>query len=177
MGFYNTNTIEEKRVNKLTGDIHINDAFKEETKKRGIPIYDAYNIQKRLLHEVEQEMLKGADAVDKRLMELLDEKGRKEVSHNYIDEIDEDATKSKGMIPARPKQAPISNELLDNIPPRGRDGKTYNRKPEKTTADYLNRIFLQNQKIINQNKKVIELLTKIEEKLWLMELQLTDQLN
>ena len=29
MGFYNTNTVEEKRVNKLTGDIHINDAFKE----------------------------------------------------------------------------------------------------------------------------------------------------
>ena len=77
----------------------------------------------------------------------------------------EDAHKSKGMIPARPKEAPTVNELLDSIPPRARDGKTFNRKPEKTTADYLNRIFLQNQKIINQNKRVIELLEKIEEKL------------
>ena len=77
----------------------------------------------------------------------------------------DDAPKSKGMIPARPKQAPTRNELLDSIPPRGRDGKTFGKKPDKTTADYLNRIFLQNQKIINQNKKVIELLTKIEEKL------------
>ena len=165
MGFYNTNTIEEKRVNKLTGDIHINDAFKEETQKREIPIYDAYNIQKRLYHEVEQEMLIGEEAVDNRLMELLEEKGKKEVSHSYVEEMKEDGSKSKGMIPARPKEAPTRNELLDSIPPRGRDGKTFNRKPEKTTADYLNRIFLQNQKIINQNKKVIELLEKIEEKL------------
>lgn len=165
MGFYNTNTVEEKRVNKLTGDIHINDAFKEETQKRGIPIYDAYNIQKRLYHEVEQEMLVGEAAVDARLMELLEERGKKKVSHNYIEEIADDAPKSKGMIPARPKEAPVRNEILDSIPPRGRDGKTFNKRPEKTTADYLNRIFLQNQKIINQNKKVIELLTKIEEKL------------
>ena len=165
MGFYNTNTIEEKRVNKLTGDIHINDAFKEETQKRGIPIYDAYNIQKRLYHEVEQEMLIGEDAVDRRLMELLEEKGKKEVSHSYVDEMKDDASKSKGMIPARPKEAPTRNELLDSIPPRARDGKTFNKRPEKTTADYLNRIFLQNQKIINQNKRVIELLEKIEEKL------------
>ena len=55
----------------------INDAFKEETQKRGIPIYDAYNIQKRLYHEVEQEMLVGEEAVDNRLMELLEEKGKK----------------------------------------------------------------------------------------------------
>ena len=165
MGFYNTNTIEEKRVNKLTGDIHINDAFKEETQKRGIPIYDAYNIQKRLYHEVEQEMLKGQDAVDARLMELLEEKGKKKVSYDYIQQVDADAPKSKGMIPARPKEPPVRNELLDSIPPRARDGKTFNRKPDKTTADYLNRIYLQNQKIINQNKKLIELLEKIEEKL------------
>ena len=93
------------------------------------------------------------------------EKGKKKVSHNYIEEMVDDAPKSKGMIPARPKQAPTRNELLDSIPPRGRDGKTFGKKPDKTTADYLNRIFLQNQKIINQNKKVIELLTKIEEKI------------
>ena len=105
------------------------------------------------------------EAVDNRLMELLEEKGKKEVSHSYVEEMMEDGKKSKGMIPARPKEAPARNELLDSIPPRGRDGKTFNRKPEKTTADYLNRIFLQNQKIINQNKKVIELLEKIEEKL------------
>ena len=165
MGFYNTNTIEEKRVNKLTGDIHINDAFKEETQKRGIPIYDAYNIQKRLYHEVEQGMLVGETAVDNRMMELLEEKGKKEVSHRYVDQIAEDGSKSKGMIPARPKEAPTRNELLDSIPPRGRDGKTFNRKEEKTSQDVLNRIFLQNQKIINQNKRIIELLEKIEEKI------------
>ena len=165
MGFYSTNTIEEKRVNKLTGDIHINDAFKEETQRRGIPIYDAYNIQKRLLHEVEQEMLVGQDAVDNRLMELLEEKGRKEVSHNYIEQIDEDAPKSKGMIPARPKQKPIVNELLDNIPPRARDGKTFNKKEDSSTTELLNKISLQNQKLINQNKLIIDLLTKIEAKL------------
>lgn len=165
MGFYNTNTVEEKRVNKLTGDIHINDAFKEETQKRGIPIYDAYNIQKRLYHEVEQEMLVGEDAVDRRLMELLDEKGKKEVSHSYVDQIESDSNKSKGMIPARPKEPPTTNEILQSVPPRARDGKKFTGREPKTTEDLLNRIFLQNQKMLNQNKVIIELLTKIEEKL------------
>lgn len=165
MGFYNTNTIEEKRVNKLTGDIHINDTFKKETQERGIPIYDAYNIQKRLYHEVEQEMLIGQDAVDARLMELLEEKGKKKVSHNYIDQIDEDAPKNKGMIPARPKEPPVRNELLDRIPPRARDGKTFGDKTSESTTELLNKLSLQNQKIINQNKIIIDLLTKIEEKL------------
>ena len=165
MGFYNTNTVEEKRVNKLTGDIHINDAFKEETQKRGIPIYDAYNIQKRLYHEVEQEMLVGEDAVDRRLMELLDEKGKKEVSHSYVNQVEREGSKSKGMIPARPKEAPTTNEILNSVPPRARDGKKYTGREPKTDVDILNRIYLQNQKMLNQNKVIIELLTKIEEKL------------
>ena len=55
MGFYSENTIEQKRVTKLTGDINISDAFKAECNERGIPIQDAYNIQKRLRFEVEEE--------------------------------------------------------------------------------------------------------------------------
>ena len=160
MGFYNTNTVEEKRVNKLTGDIHINDAFKEETQKRGIPIYDAYNIQKRLYHEVEQEMLVGEEAVDNRLMELLEEKGKKEVSHNYITEMSFEDGKSKGMIPARPKEAPTRNELLDSIPPRARDGQTFKTDNELSQDEMLKKIMLQNKKIINQNKIIIDLLKK-----------------
>lgn len=50
--------------------------FKNECKVRGIPIYNAYNIQKRLIHEVEQEQIVGVDNVDERLMELLDERGK-----------------------------------------------------------------------------------------------------
>ena len=57
MGFYSANTPEQKRVKKLTGDINIHDMFKNECNTRGIQIYNAYNIQKRLLHEVEQEEL------------------------------------------------------------------------------------------------------------------------
>ena len=47
MGFYSANTPEQKRVKQLTGDININDMFKNECNTRGIPIYNAYNIQKR----------------------------------------------------------------------------------------------------------------------------------
>lgn len=157
MGFYNTNTIEEKRVNKLTGDIHINDTFKEETSKRGIPIYDAYNIQKRLYHEVEQGQLKGRDAVDNRLMELLEEKGKKEVSHNYIEQFAEEAPLHKGMIPARPKGF--------TIPPKGRDEVKSSQDDENKTEELLNKLVLQNQKIINQNKIIIEYLKQIGDKL------------
>ena len=67
MGFYSANTPEQKRVKKLTGDINISDMFKNECETRGIPIYNAYNIQKRLLHEVEQEELHGVKEVDDRL--------------------------------------------------------------------------------------------------------------
>lgn len=76
MGFYSANTLEQKRVKQLTGDINIHDMFKNECKVRGIPIYNAYNIQKRLIHEVEQEQIVGVDNVDERLMELLDERGK-----------------------------------------------------------------------------------------------------
>ena len=44
MGFYSANTPEQKRVKQLTGDININDMFKNECNTRGIPIYNAYNI-------------------------------------------------------------------------------------------------------------------------------------
>ena len=52
MGFYSTKTSEEKRVKQLTGDIHLSEEFKEEIKNRDIPIYQGYNIQKRLRFEV-----------------------------------------------------------------------------------------------------------------------------
>ena len=75
MGFYSTKTSEEKRVKQLTGDIHLSEEFKEEIKNRDIPIYQGYNIQKRLRFEVEQGQLKG-DEVDSRLMELLEENSK-----------------------------------------------------------------------------------------------------
>ena len=46
MGFYSANTLEQKRVKQLTGDINIHDMFKNECNARGIPIYNAYNIHK-----------------------------------------------------------------------------------------------------------------------------------
>ena len=79
MGFYSTKTSEEKRVKQLTGDIHLSEEFKEEIKNRDIPIYQGYNIQKRLRFEVEQGQLKG-DEVDSRLMELLEENSKNNVS-------------------------------------------------------------------------------------------------
>ena len=78
MGFYSTKTSEEKRVKQLTGDIHLSEEFKEEIKNRDIPIYQGYNIQKRLRFEVEQGQLKG-DEVDSRLMELLEENSKNNV--------------------------------------------------------------------------------------------------
>ena len=59
--------LNRKRVKKLTGDINISDMFKNECEARGIPIYNAYNIQKRLIHEVEQEQLDGVDKVDDKI--------------------------------------------------------------------------------------------------------------
>lgn len=86
MGFYSTKTSEEKRVKQLTGDIHLSEEFKEEIKNRDIPIYQGYNIQKRLRFEVEQGQLKG-DEVDSRLMELLEENSKNNVSNIYTQEI------------------------------------------------------------------------------------------
>ena len=57
MGFYSNKTPEEKRVNELTGDIHLCEEFKNELEARKIPLYKGYNIQKRLRLEVEQEKL------------------------------------------------------------------------------------------------------------------------
>lgn len=101
MGFYSANTPEQKRIKKLTGDINIHDMFKNECKIRGIAIYNAYNIQKRLIHEVEEEQLVGVDQVDERLMELLDERGKIEVPHRYVDFISNEDSASKGVIPPR----------------------------------------------------------------------------
>ena len=66
MGFYSANTPEQKRVKQLTGDINISDMFKNECNTRGIPIYNKYKKQKRLIHEVEQEEMAGVKVVYKR---------------------------------------------------------------------------------------------------------------
>lgn len=161
MGFYNTSTPAQKRVNKLTGDINLNDTFKKEIAEREIAIYNGYNIQKRLLHEVEQEMLTTPEEVDSRLMELLEERGKKNVSHNYIEQIDAEESKSKGMIPARPKSSLPPKEEI-KIPPRARDGKTFpTTKEELSDREMLEKIIKQNQKIINQNKIIIAELKKL----------------
>ena len=114
MGFYSANTPEQKRVKQLTGDININDMFKNECNTRGIPIYNAYNIQKRLIHEVEQEQLVGVDQVDDRLMELLEERGKNKVTHRYVDFVSKEDSASRGVIPAMPKQESISNASVPN---------------------------------------------------------------
>ena len=101
MGFYSTKTSEEKRVKQLTGDIHLSEEFKEEIKNRDIPIYQGYNIQKRLRFEVEQGQLKG-DEVDSRLMELLEENSKNNVSNIYTQEIKKDSD-SPNRIPPRPQ--------------------------------------------------------------------------
>lgn len=177
MGFYSANTPEQKRVKKLTGDINISDMFKNECETRGIPIYNAYNIQKRLLHEVEQEQLHGVKEVDDRLMELLDERGKNKVTHRYVDFISNEDSASRGVIPPRsdekavpqeeqmkvpPKQEKTSLPPKDqiNIPPRARDGKEFYRDDELPEIEMLKKIMLQNKKIINQNKIIIDLLKK-----------------
>ena len=162
MGFYNANTVEEKRIQKLTGDINISEAFKSECEARGIAIYNAYNIQKRLLHEAEEEQLHGVDEVDKRLMELLDERSKKEVSHNYIKLIGKEADKQPTIPPRPDSSLPPKDEIV--IPPRGRDGKEFPvNEQEPTDRELLNKIITQNQKIINQNKIIIEQLKKLGE--------------
>ena len=126
MGFYSANTPEQKRVKQLTGDININDMFKNECNTRGIPIYNAYNIQKRLLHEVEQEQLVGVDQVDDRLMELLEERGKNKVTHRYVDFVSREDSASKGVIPKRPdEESSLPPKDQIRIPPRARDGQTF----------------------------------------------------
>lgn len=166
MGFYSANTLEQKRVKQLTGDINISDMFKNECNTRGIPIYNAYNIQKRLIHEVEQEQLQGVDAVDERLMELLDERGKNKVTHRYVDFVSREDSASRGVIPKMPTQEEDKLPPKDQIriPPRSRDGQTFKTDNELSETEMLKKIMLQNKKIINQNKIIIDLLKKQGEK-------------
>ena len=161
MGFYSANTPEQKRVKQLTGDINISDMFKNECNTRGIPIYNAYNIQKRLIHEVETEQLVGVDKVDERLMELLDERGKNEVTHRYVDFVTREDSASRGVIPKRGDEKtslPPKDQI--RIPPRARDGQTFQTDDELPEIEMLKKIMLQNKKIINQNKIIIDLLKK-----------------
>lgn len=162
MGFYSANTLEQKRVKQLTGDINIHDMFKNECTARGIPIYNAYNIQKRLIHEVEQEQLKSVDEVDDRLMELLDERGKNKVTHRYVDFVSREDSASRGVIPKMPEQQEDKLPPKDQIriPPRARDGQTFKTDDELPEIEMLKKIMLQNKKIINQNKIIIDLLKK-----------------
>ncbi|WP_296805640.1 hypothetical protein [uncultured Methanobrevibacter sp.] len=165
MGFYSANTLEQKRVKQLTGDINIHDMFKNECKARGIPIYNAYNIQKRLIHEVEEEQLVGVDKVDERLMELLDERGKIKVTHRYVDFVSKEDSASRGVIPSMPKQEnklPPKDQI--KIPARSRDGQTFKTDNELPEREMLIKIMNQNKKIINQNKIIIEQLKKLGEK-------------
>lgn len=165
MGFYSANTVEQKRVKQLTGDINIHDMFKSECEARGIPIYNAYNIQKRLIHEVEQEQLVGVDAVDERMMELLEERGKNKVPHRYVDFVSREDSASKGVIPKMPEQndkLPPKDQI--KIPPRARDGQTFKTDNELPEREMLIKIMNQNKKIINQNKIIIEQLKRLGEK-------------
>ena len=162
MGFYSANTPEQKRVKQLTGDINIHDMFKNECNTRGIPIYNAYNIQKRLIHEVEMEQIQGVDAVDDRMMELLDERSKNKVTHRYVDFVSREDSASKGVIPKMPEQEEDKLPPKDQIriPPRARDGQTFQTDNELPEIEMIKKIMLQNKKIINQNKIIIDLLKK-----------------
>ena len=165
MGFYSANTPEQKRVKKLTGDVNLSDMFKNECETRGIPIYNAYNIQKRLIHEVEQEQLHGVKEVDDRLMELLDERGKNKVTHRYVDFISNEDSASRGVIPPRGDEKtslPPKDQI--RIPPRARDGKQFYTDDQLPDTEMLKKIMLQNKKIINQNNVIIEMLKKLGEK-------------
>ena len=159
MGFYSANTPEQKRVKQLTGDINIHDMFKNECNTRGIPIYNAYNIQKRLIHEVEEEKLVGVENVDNRLMELLDERSKNKVTHRYVDFVSREDSASRGVIPPKGDEKLPPKEDI-KIPPRARDGQTFKTDDELSQNEMLKKIMLQNKKIINQNKIIIDLLKK-----------------
>jgi hypothetical protein len=159
MGFYSANTPEQKRVKQLTGDINIHDMFKNECNTRGIPIYNAYNIQKRLIHEVEEEKIVGVENVDARLMELLDERSKNKVTHRYVDFVSREDSASRGVIPPKGDEKLPPKEDI-KIPPRARDGQTFKTDDELSQNEMLKKIMLQNKKIINQNKIIIDLLKK-----------------
>ncbi|MDO5847951.1 MAG: hypothetical protein Q4P18_00240 [Methanobrevibacter sp.] len=164
MGFYSNSTPAYRRINELTGDIHLCEDFKQEIEARGIPLYKAYSIQKRLLFEAEEEKLKTKEDVDKRIMELLDENTKNDITSDYANKCStcEGATK----IPPMPKEVtkpkgfvsglPPKEEIF--IPPKGRDLAKQN---EMTDRELLNKIALQNEKIINQNKLILQELRKL----------------
>lgn len=85
-------------------------------------------------------------------MELLEENSKQTVSNIYTKDIKKDSD-SPNRIPPRPQ----TNEI--KIPPRARDGKTFNT--DLTQKEMLEKIIKQNQKIINQNKIIIEELKKV----------------
>lgn len=168
MGFYSKKTPELRRINELTGDVKLSEDFKKETNARGIPLYKAYNIQKRLYFEAENEKFKSIEEVDRRLMELLDENTKYKVDSNYASEISCESCKGATKIPPKPKeiekpkgyisQLPPKEEII--IPPKGRDIK---KMKELSDRELLNKIALQNEKIINQNKIIIRELQKLGE--------------
>jgi len=105
--------------------------------------------------------LVGIKQVDDRLMELLDERGKNKVTHRYVDFISNEDSASKGTIPPRGDEKsslPPKEEI--KIPPRARDGKTFQTDNELPEIEMLKKIMLQNKKIINQNKIIIDLLKK-----------------
>ncbi|MCF0225756.1 MAG: hypothetical protein HUK28_00220 [Methanobrevibacter sp.] len=153
MGFYNNSTEAFRRITELTGDINISNDFKKEISARGIPIYKGYSIQKRLLFEAEEEKLLSPIDVDKRIMELLEENSKNKVSTNYVDKCSscEGATK----IP------PMPNESATSLPTSGSD---LDKHKDLNDRELLEKVSLQNQKIINQNKIIIQELRKLNEK-------------
>lgn len=168
MGFYSNSTPAYRRINELTGDIHLSEDFKNEINARGIPLYKAYSIQKRLLHEAEEEKLNTKEDVDNRIMELLEENTKNDVTSDYSSKCStcEGATK----VPPMPKEVskpkgfvsglPPKEEIF--IPPKGRD---LAKQDQMSDRELLNKIALQNEKIINQNKLILQELRKLGEKL------------
>lgn len=158
MGFYSNSTPSYKRINELTGDIHLSEEFKKEIEKREIPLYKAYNIQKRLYFEAEKEKLLTQEDVDKRIMELLDENTKNNVKSLYSSKCStcEGATK----IPPIPKgfksNLPPKEEIF--IPPKGRD---LSKQKQMNNKELLNKIVIQNEKIIQQNNIIIQELRKL----------------
>lgn len=166
MGFYSNNTPGQRRINELTGDVHLSEDFKKEIGARGIPLYKAYNIQKRLIHEAEQNFLKTKEDVDKRIMELLEENTKIEVSSDYASKCSscEGATK----IPPIPKEVSKPEGFISGLPPKEEifippKGHDLAKQDQMTDRELLNKIALQNEKIINQNKLILQELRKLGE--------------
>ncbi len=166
MGFYSNSTPAYRRINELTGDIHLSDDFKKEIELREIPLYKAYSIQKKLLFEAENEKLQSKEDVDKRIMELLDENTKNNIKSDYSNKCSacEGATK----IPPMPKEVSKPKGFLSqlppkekiSIPPKGRDLAKQNQMSDR---ELLNKIAMQNETIINQNNIIIRELRKLSD--------------